>query len=172
MAKKPDPNAMLPVKNTGKTVMYVASQMIHPGETRHFARHHVPRHLLPEEAPAAEEAAAADPVAELMELNANEIKAGLPVLPDEQLADVLELEMNGKKRKGIIEAVQNLQLERLAEKESQETFLKQDAEAIVGSSELETMRPDQLQALRELEACENGQQREEVLAAIDGLLSA
>jgi|GEM_PF-2679727 len=174
MAKKPDPNEMLPVKNTGETVMYVASQMIHPGETRHFPRHHIPHNLLPQAAPEAETGADTDPVLELMEQKAPGIKAGIPALTNAQLQQVLDLEQGegGKKRKGIIEAVQNAQMERLAAAEAREQFLKQDAEALLASKELAAMEPDELQALRALEAGENGQQREDVLAGIDGLLNA
>jgi hypothetical protein len=40
---------LVPVTNTGETVLYVGNAMVPPGETRHFARHQVPPHLLPEE---------------------------------------------------------------------------------------------------------------------------
>ena len=57
----------IPVTNNGKTIMYVGSSAVMPGETRVFPAHHVPQHLMPQDKPALEEKP--DPLLELLDLS-------------------------------------------------------------------------------------------------------
>lgn len=82
----------VPVTNNSKMPIYVGSEMIPPGETRHFDVADVPAHLRPAAAEPEAEAVVVDPVEELSGKSAKDIIAAIPGLSDPQLEQLNTLE--------------------------------------------------------------------------------
>jgi hypothetical protein len=99
------------VENNTKMPMYVAGQMIPAGETRHFEAWQLP----PEHRPAAvidEPAAAPDGLLAILAGGVKAIELGLAALSLEELVRLTALETEGKKRKGVLEAIEAESLRR------------------------------------------------------------
>lgn len=84
-------NHKIPVTNTTAMPMYVAGQMIPPGETRHFDADQVPPLLRPA-APEPEAEKPIDAMEELIGHSVKDITALLPSLADEQLERLGDIE--------------------------------------------------------------------------------
>lgn len=94
----------VPIENKGQMPIYVAGAMIPPGETRLFEEEALP----PEYRPAAavvDEAVLIDPLAEVLLLSVDKVAKGLADLSAEELARLQLLEMEGKARKTLLEAI-------------------------------------------------------------------
>ena len=92
------------IENTSAMPIYVNGVMIQPGETRHFEDDQIPPEHRDAPAPVVEEAAP-DHLAEIAGMKADIV---LPILPDlsaEDLARLQLLEMEGKARKTVLEAI-------------------------------------------------------------------
>ena len=106
------------VNNTNMPI-YVGASMIPPGETREFEEADIPAHLRPKDnKPAAQPAAAADPVAKLQAETVKEIKAALPNLDDASLARLKDIEEASETpRASLLEMIGQEQLFRAGEKQ-------------------------------------------------------
>lgn len=103
----------IPVTNNTASPIFVASQMIPPGETRHFEAHHVPPEHRPVPAdPEPEAAPAPHPLAQSLDAKVADVLAGLAALSDAELAEIETLEREGRNRKGVIEGIAAERLER------------------------------------------------------------
>lgn len=92
--------------------LHVGGVVIPPGDTRLVDEHAVPKALQAPKTPAVQEPEP-NPMAELAEQKVDDIVAALPELDDEQLAELLDLEQAADKpRKGVLEPITELQLER------------------------------------------------------------
>lgn len=106
----------IPVTNNTNMPLYVGSNIVPPGETRDFPESQVPHHLRPQkDEPAKEQAAPADPLAELLKGTVKEVTAGLDGLLTEDLETLGELEQLGQARKGVLSAIGELLLGRAAQ---------------------------------------------------------
>lgn len=93
-----------PVTNTTGMPIYVGALMIPPGETRHFDLDQLP----PEHRPAVEAPAPEAPPDRLAEIAEMKVDLILPILADlnaEDLARLQLLEVEGKARKTVLEAI-------------------------------------------------------------------
>lgn len=105
----------IPVHNKTAMPIYVGAAMVLPGETRHFDEHEVPRHLRPkEDAPAKEQAAPADPLAEMLKGTVKEVVAALAGMPLSDIEKLGDLEQAGQERKGVLSAIADIQLNHAA----------------------------------------------------------
>lgn len=93
----------VPYTNTKPHAVTIGTKTIAPGDTRM-----VDESLLGKTAAPPKATASADPVAAFLELRANDAKAAVINLPDEELAAVAERE----ERKTVLAAIQEEQLER------------------------------------------------------------
>lgn len=94
------------VTNTGRSPMYVAGQMIPPGETRHFDLRDLPPELRPAAPGKADEPPAENALEVLRARKVAEVVAALPDLSSKELADLDLLELaDPKPRKGVLEAI-------------------------------------------------------------------
>lgn len=102
-------NREVPIKNHGKTTMYVGGCLIPPGETRILPSHRVPAHLPQPKAPApvVSTPSVDDVLRAMLTGNVASVRAGLPQLSDEHLAllEALEQDSDGANRKGVLEAI-------------------------------------------------------------------
>lgn len=103
----------VPIENKGQNTLFIGGMMIPGGETAHFEEDDLPPEYRRAAEPLAE--AALDPLGDLLEGNVHEVVDGLSVLSDDFLARLEVLEGEGKKRKGVIEAIAS---ERLARAEA------------------------------------------------------
>ncbi len=103
----------IPVNNDTAMPIYVAGQMIPPGETRHFDPDQVPPHLRPK-APEPEPEAPSDSLAELLDHSVKDIVAQIPALSDADLERLGDLEQakGGEARKTLLGAIAEAQLDR------------------------------------------------------------
>ena len=117
-------NKDFPVKNHGKTPMYVGSVMILPGETRILPAHHVPAHLHPQPEQPEAKTEEKDPLLELLTGTVLAVAAALADLSIEEL-DRLEAGENAteKPRKGILEAITEEKLSRAAATQETAEFI-------------------------------------------------
>lgn len=100
------------VTNSSAMPMYVAGQMIPPGETRHFDPDQVPPHLRPA-APAPEPEPEADPVADILGHSVKDIKEMLPALSDDELEALGDAEQQAETpRTTLLGAIAEEQLKR------------------------------------------------------------
>lgn len=111
-------NQKIPVTNTGAMPIYVAGQMIPPGETRHFDADQVPHHLRPA-APEPEPEVPNDPITALIGHSVKDIVAQLPGLALEQLEQLGDLEQakGDDARKTLLGAIAEEQLKRAGSEE-------------------------------------------------------
>lgn len=103
----------IPITNHGDSPKFVGGKMIPPGETRVFTEAELPpEYQAP--APVAELPAGGldEPLLLILAATVAQVVAGLPDLSDEELARLALLEAEGKDRKGVLEAITALQLER------------------------------------------------------------
>lgn len=106
----------IPVSNPTAMPIWVAGQMIPPGETRHFDAHHVPaEHRAAPAAPPPAEAPPPDPLEIIRAGSVKDIAAGLATLADDELQRLDALEQGSDKpRKGVLEAIAAERLRRAA----------------------------------------------------------
>lgn len=104
----------IPVTNSGTDNLHVGGKMIRPGCTRMIDENQVPAHLRPDDQPAAEEQAPADPVLELLNGTVPEVVDALPSLSIEDLDRLEAAELADKNRKGVLEHIAADRLRRAA----------------------------------------------------------
>ena len=132
------------ITNPGKTPMYVAGRYIGPGETRHFEDHEVPPHMLEEAINT--ETSRHNPSATTPQASsekAADLIARLASLSVEQLLELEQQEHDGKKRKGVLEAIAKELLTRAADDENINPQLQADLE--IFKFDLSQMNEDELQ---------------------------
>lgn len=113
-------NEKIPVTNATAMPMFVAGQMIPPGETRHFDAHHVPPHLRPA-ASEPEPEAPVDPLAALLAHSVKDLKEMLPALSDAELEALGEAEQRDETpRTTLLGAIAEEQLKRAEAGEAEE----------------------------------------------------
>lgn len=118
-------NEKIPVHNSGAMPIYVAGQMIPPGETRHFDADMVPPEFRP--APAAE-AEQTEPEDTLAKLSGEKLSVLMPILKD--LADA-ELERLGELEQAKGDEARKTLLSAIAE----ETLRRADAAAAAAAGQ-------------------------------------
>lgn len=106
--------------NNTDRIVYIGGRSVFPGSTREVDARDIPGHQAP--APAAP----AEPVGDLqaaidalLELSVADIRAALPRLEGE-LEQLLQSEVEGRNRKGVIQAIEAERLRRAAEATSDE----------------------------------------------------
>lgn len=162
----------IPIKNSGKTDLFIGSSCIPPDETRFFPENIVPPHMLPKPQ-AVKPKVAVDPVTELLKLKVNDIKKALPGLSVDDLKAVSAAESErDKPRTSILSAVDELLLESATQQEQGLNFLNRpDAEVIEDLGAVEDLA--ELQVLLSLaEHAPEHQQRPDVNAAIADRIAA
>lgn len=103
----------IPVTNNTAMPIYVGSNMIPPGETRHFDEADVPEHLRPAKAAPVVEAVAEDPIQALSEKPAKDIIAAIPELGVEALEKLGDIEqLREKPRSTVLAALSEALLAR------------------------------------------------------------
>lgn len=156
----------IPVHNNTAMPMYVGSEMVPPGETRHFEESQVPLHLRPAKAEPVAEVIVEDPIQALSEKPAKDIIAAIPGLGVEQLEKLGDIEqLREKPRSTVLAAISEALLTRadlgaLSEKE--------EAEIIAA---LPQLSEPLLEKLGELEQARKTP-REAVLSAISAAVLA
>lgn len=105
----------IPVHNPEDHAIYIGTSMILPGETRHFDKHEVPRHLWPKDD--SEDAAPepADLIADLLKLTVREVAEAFADLSGEDLDRLESLEnASPSPRKTLLSALTEERLKRAA----------------------------------------------------------
>jgi len=105
----------IPVTNNTAMSIYVGSAMIPAGETRHFEEHEVPHHLRPKAEAAPVEQPVEDPLGELLKGNVQSVVEALDALSSDDIERLGELEQAGQARKGVLNAIADIQLSHAAE---------------------------------------------------------
>lgn len=106
-------NKTIPITNPGDSPVFVGGKMIPPGETRVFTEAELPpEYKAPAPVAAAQAAGPDEALLLILAATVAQVVAGLPDLSDEELARLALLEAEGKDRKGVLEAITALQLER------------------------------------------------------------
>ena len=150
----------VPVTNNTAMPIYVGSNMVPPGETRHFDLAEVPEHLRPAPAEVAAEAVETDPVEALSAKSAKEIIGAIPGLTDQQLEQLGNLEQARETpRTTVLKAISETSLTRADIEALSE---KPEAEIIAAIAQL---NEQQLEKLGDIEQTRT-EPRAAVLAAV------
>ena len=105
----------IPVHNPNDHPIYVGTSMILPGETRHFDKHEVPRHLWPKDDSESAAAEPADLIADLLKLTVREVAEAFADLSGEDLDRLKSLEnASPSPRKTLLSALTEERLKRAA----------------------------------------------------------
>lgn len=123
----------IPVRNNSAMPIYVGAAMVPPGETRHFDKQDVPHHLRPVEQVEAVVEAPADPLAELLKGNVKEVVAALAGLSIADIERLGDLEQQGHARKGVLNAIADIQLNHAAQADTMAKVAALDDEALAAA---------------------------------------
>jgi len=105
--------ARIPYTNTTAVTQHVDGKTIRPGETRDVDEFQIPSY---QAAPAAE-AEPGDPVLDILDHNVKAIVEMLPGLSDEDLAELMQAEENGKTRQTLMSAFEAEALARASQRQ-------------------------------------------------------